>query len=449
MNTAAQNVAPLGSVPGSRPSRPPVPETLRDTGISEEAIQDLLLKVLYVQGARTGQQVSDSLCLSFTLVDDLLLGLQQRQFVGVRSTGGHGRAGSIFDITAAGRERAREAFESSQYIGPVPVPLADYRGWMEAQSIRNVQVTRSRLQEGFRHMVIEPAFLELLGPAINSAKSLFLYGDPGNGKSLIAESIASIMGGSIFLPHAIEVDGQVIVLYDPVYHKPALSDEEPISGVSSIWRQTGEEYDRRFVRVRRPVVVAGGELTLDQLDLQYDPFTKVYQAPFQLKASGGVLIIDDFGRQRTPARDLLNRWIVPLDKRIDYLTMHTGSKFPVAFDCLLIFATNIEPRELVDESFLRRIHYKVHVLDPTPIQYAEIFRRCCEARGIAFQPAAVEYVYREYYERRGIPARACHPRDIADHLCDAARFLEQPPALTQELIESACSTYFLDVAPTG
>lgn len=429
---------------GATPPVPPVPETLRDTGISQAALIDLILKTLYVQGARTGDQLTETLCLPFVRLDELLLQLQQRRFVEVRGTEGHGRAGYLFDLTGAGRDRARDAFEAGQYVGPVPVPLAQYRAWVELQTIRTVHVTRERITRGFEEMVLNAAMLEGLGPAINSAKSLFLYGDAGNGKTLIAECIARMLGGTLYLPYAVDIDGQVMVVHDPVYHRPPVDEAgETASPASSIWRRTETEHDRRFARVRRPVVIAGGELTLEQLDLQYDPFTKMYQAPFQVKANGGVLIIDDFGRQRVPPRDLLNRWIVPLEKRMDYLTLHTGSKFPVQFDCLLIFATNLDPSELVEEAFLRRIHYKINVDSPTPDEYAEILRRCCAARGIAYEAAGMDYLFRELYGRRGIPARSCHPRDLLDHVCDIARFLEVEPVLSESLLERAGDSYFM------
>jgi predicted ATPase with chaperone activity len=433
--------------PQERPAvlRPPAPDTLEDTGLSTEFITELLLKTLYVQGARTGQQLMEVVRLPFDFIDQRMLELQQRRFVEVRGASGIGRGGYVFELGGEGRNRAREALASSQYVGPAPVPLDQYRQWTANQSIALAHVTRDMVREGFRKLVLDEAMHDMLGPAINSAKSLFLYGAPGNGKTYISETIAGLLGGHLYIPHALEVDGQVLLLYDPVHHRlsPKEEPETTIMGQPS-WLKTTAGYDRRFVRIARPVVLVGGELTLDQLDLKYDPHAKMYQAPFQLKSNGGVLILDDFGRQRVPPRDLLNRWIVPLEKRIDFLTLHTGGKFPVPFDSLLIFATNLAPSELVEEAFLRRIHYKIHVLDPDGGEYREIFRRCCAERGILYDEAAVRYVYLEYYKRLGPSPRKCHPRDILDHLLDLARFLEQEPRLTPELIDRACQSYFLD-----
>ncbi len=425
---------------------PPVPETVRDTGLTEEFVVDLLLKTLYIQGARTGQQLVNSVKLPFAFVDDQLLSLQQRRFAEVRGTTGVSRGGYLFDLTGAGRDRAREALSSSQYVGPAPVPLTQYRTWVERQTIRNVHVTRERVRDGFRGMVLSDAVHDVLGPSINSAKSLFLYGAPGNGKTMIAETISHLLGGDIFVPYAVEVEGQIMVVYDPVYHNP-VDAAEPFSVVPDLepeWFKAPPNYDQRFAKVERPVVLTGGELTLEQLDLQYDTHTKMYQAPFQLKANGGVLILDDFGRQRVPPKDLLNRWIVPLEKRIDFLTLHTGGKFPVPFDCLLIMATNLEPSHLVEEAFLRRIHYKIMIEGPKPDQYAEIFARCCTERAIEYDHAAVRHIYHEFYGRMGIHPRACHPRDILDHLVDIARFYEGKANLSDDLVDRACRSYFLD-----
>ena len=445
--SSAPVVSPYGrSLEHPDTDEPPVPESVRDTGLSEEFIVDLLLKTLYVQGVRTGRQLTAAVRLPFTFVDDRLLSLQQRRLVEVLGTSGPNRGAYLFDLTGAGRDRAREALSSSQYVGPAPVPLVQYRTWVDKQSIRNVHVTREVVREGFRNMVLSDAVHDVLGPSINSAKSLFLYGAPGNGKTMIAETISHLLGGDIFVPFAVEIEGQIMVLYDPVYHhavsglNPLEEDDEAEGG----WLMTPPTYDLRYLKVRRPIVLTGGELTLDQLDLQYDNHTKMYQAPFQLKANGGVLILDDFGRQRVPPKDLLNRWIVPLEKRIDFLTLHTGGKFPVPFDCLLIISTNLEPSHLVEEAFMRRIHYKILVEGPNPQQYAEIFARCCVERGIEYDQVAVNHVYDKWYSRRGIHPRACHPRDILDHLVDIARFYEGRPELTFDMVDRACRSYFLD-----
>jgi predicted ATPase with chaperone activity len=384
--------------------------------------------------------------LPFAFVDDRLMSLQQRRLVEVRGTTGPNRGGYVFDLTGEGRERAREALASSQYVGPSPVPLAQYRTWVEKQTIRNVHVTREIVRDGFQNMVLSDAVHDVLGPSINSAKSLFLYGAPGNGKTMIAETISHMLGGDIFVPFAVEIEGQIMVVFDPVYHHPVegLDPLEEAREAETDWLKAPPSYDQRYAKVRRPVVLTGGELTLEQLDLQYDNYTKMYQAPFQLKANGGVLILDDFGRQRVPPKDLLNRWIVPLEKRIDFLTLHTGGKFPVPFDCLLIMATNLEPAQLVEEAFMRRIHYKIQIQGPQPDQYAEIFSRCCAERGIEYDQQAVNHIYRQWYERRGIHSRACHPRDILDHLVDIARFYEGTAVLDPDLVDRACRSYFLD-----
>ena len=262
---------------------------------------------------------------------------------------------------------------------------------------------------------------------------MFLYGDSGNGKTNLAESIARMMGGDLFVPHAVDVDGHVMVLYDPVHHRALPEGRVNGNNAEEDWLEPVHVYDRRFARVQRPVVFTGGELTLDMLDLTFNPIAKFYEAPIQMKANGGVLIIDDFGRQRMPSRDLLNRWIVPLEKRIDFLTLHTGGKFPVPFDCLLILSTNLAPKDLVEEAFMRRIHYKIHVLGPEQDNYTEIFRRCSDERGIPFAEWAIPQIYQDFYGRMGLEPRACHPRDILDHFIDISTFLQAEPVLTPEL----------------
>jgi predicted ATPase with chaperone activity len=440
----------IAAVPGTQTlgppaaEKPPVPQNLAETGLSEEFIIDLALKTLYVQGPRTGKQLVDFIKLPFQFVDEELLGMQHRRLVEVKETRGVGRAGYTFDLTQEGRARAREAMEANQYVGPAPVPLAQYTKLMAAQSVKRVQVNRRMVEEAFGWLVLNQETLDEVGPAINSGKSLFLYGASGNGKTAIAETIARLLGGNLFVPYAIEVDGQIMVVYDPLYHRsPADRHRAAAEDGDDIWLPD-TDHDLRWVVAARPVVVVGGELTLDQLDLQYDTYTKLYQAPFQVKANGGVLIVDDFGRQRVPPRDLLNRWIVPLEKRVDFLTLHTGGKFPIPFDCLLVIATNIDPKQLVEEAFLRRIHYKIRVESPTVEQYEKIFERYCQEHGIQYDPAGVRQIYRNFYHAHAIAPRGCHPRDLIDHLLDIAKYLEMPPSLTQDLVERAGRSFFLD-----
>lgn len=424
------------------PSIPRPPETLAETGLSEEAVIELLLKIFYVQGAQTGREVADAVHLPFHIVDDLLLALQQRRIAEVLRTEGHGRAAYVYDLTGSGRERARDALEASKYVGPAPVSLEDYKDWIMHQSVRSVRIGRDRVREGFSDLVLTEETLESLGPAVNSARSLFLHGEPGNGKTAIAERIAAMVGGSVFVPYAVDIDGETMLVYDPVHHRKVDEDEPGEVGGSRFLRAE-PPWDQRYARVHRPTVFVGGELTLDQLDLQYDSFAKFYQAPFQLKASGGVLIIDDFGRQRMRAGDLLNRWIVPLEKEVDFLSLHTGVKFPVPFDTLLIFATNLDPADLVDEAFLRRINFKLKIEGPDRENFERIFRDVCSAQEIEFDGAAVERIYERFYDRFGIHPRGCHPRDLIQHVQAVARYEGVPVALSQNFIDRACRSYFV------
>jgi len=356
---------------------PPVPKELTDTGLSSSMVQDLLLKSLYDVGARTGEELRQLIKLPFSLLDEQLTDLQQRRMIEVRGAGSQNRITYTFDLTGEGRERARELLATNGYVGPAPVPLSAYSTWVKDQTIQGIVVSAEGIREGFSHLVYDEEFLDQLGPAINSGLSLFLYGHSGNGKTTIAEAIAGMLGGEVYLPYALEVQGNIVVLFDPVYHVPIESekgpgDDDPF-GTSPLFRQD-TPHDARYAKIKRPVVFVGGEMTLEQLELQYDPDSRIYQAPAHVKANGGVFILDDFGRQHVRPRDLLNRWMVPLEKRIDFLAFKNGYKFPIPFDCMLLFATNLNPLELVDEAFLRRIRYKILVESPSREQFDEIFR---------------------------------------------------------------------------
>ena len=431
-----------------RDETPPVPSSIEDTGLTTEFVSDLILKTLYAQGVLQGTELEDIIRLPFSILDDCLLDLQQRRMVQVRGTEGHGRAGYSFDLTDQGASRARELMSMSAYTGAAPVPIQEYWRWIEAQAVRNRRVSRAEVVEGFRHLVLDEDFIETIGPAINSGRSVFLYGDAGNGKTVIAEAIAEMFGDSMYIPHAILAEGKVIQLYDPVVHEPIEEDDEPDEATSELeadFLRDPTSHDQRFQLVRRPVVIVGGELTLDQLELQHDPETGVFRAPPQVKANGGVFVIDDFGRQRVRPRDLLNRWMYPLERHIDFLALPTGQKLPVPFDTLLIFATNLNPTDLVEEAFLRRIRYKILVDNPTREQYVEIFKRMCADLDLPYSRSAVDFVYENWYTREGLEPRKCHPRDLLNQVHDLSRYRGRTPELSDDLLDRACRTYFMNV----
>jgi len=421
---------------------PKAPNSLKDTGLSEAQLTSLLLKTLYQRGSLTGNDLADVSALPFVVLDEVLLDMTQRHFVEVLGTAGHSRGGYMFDLTQEGRKRADDALAASRYVGPAPVPLDQFRRWVQIQSVANQRVARDRLEGAFGDLVLTDEVMNALGPAVNSGASIFLHGAAGNGKTAIAERLGSLISYEIYLPYSIIVDGHVIVIYDPVYHDRIEYPKESGEKGNDLVRPASS-IDRRFVRMHRPTVFVGGELTSDQLDLQMSDFSQIYRAPFQVKASGGVLIVDDFGRQRMTPAELLNRWIVPLEKGFDNLTLDTGVKFPVPFDCILIFATNLNPRNLLDEAFLRRIQFKVEIKSPDRDAFQKILEMNCEESEIEFRPGAVDLLFREFYDAHGIRPRGCHPRDILHHISSIAVFEGIPPSLDPTLLHRAAESYFL------
>jgi len=417
---------------------PRAPRTTEETGLSASFLFDLTLKTLYYQSEMRGTEIADALRLPFAVVEESLEALKRERLIEVKGSEGAHRAGYRYSILSSGRDRAREALAVSRYVGPAPVSLADYGRLVLEQNRGLERIPADRLRDAFAHLVLPEGTVERIGPAVAARRSIFLHGAPGNGKSVIADAIGRALGETIHVPHAVEMDQQVVKVYDPVFH----GDEESSADAAGT-PLAGSMSDRRWVRARRPVVFSGGELTLEMLDLVFNPREGFYQAPLQMKANSGVFILDDFGRQMVQPRDLLNRWIVPLEKGIDYLTLHTGRKFSIPFRTLVIFATNLRPHDLVDEAFLRRIRYKIAVQDPSRQEYREIFRRECERAGMPMSDWAVGHLFREYYEGQGIPPRCCHPRDILEKLVDAARFAETDPTLDAETLDRVCASYFL------
>ncbi|MDX2160140.1 MAG: ATP-binding protein [bacterium] len=426
-----------GSLSGAVWTPPPL-TSLDDTGLNLLNVADLVLKVLYFGGYMAGHQIADIVKLPFTNVLDTVMDfLKREKFVEVRGSGGVGEAGYQYLISGKGADKAREALERSQYAGAAPITLQQYIRAMREQNREKLLVHEDQLKHVMKDLVISEEMLGRIGPAVNSGKSVFLYGPPGNGKTTVAETVGRmILGGTIWIPYAVDVDGQAIRIFDNVNHE--LADGEEVRRLG-----TGVIPDPRWVRIKRPMIMVGGELTLAGLDLVYDDVNKYYEAPFQMKANGGMFLIDDFGRQQVRPRDLLNRWIVPLEKGADFLTLATGRKIEVPFNVLIVFSTNLDPRDLVDEAFLRRIRHKIEITDPTYEQYREIFKRVCNAKGIKYDEQALAYLLKEWYINMERNLRSVHPRDIISQLLDIATYLNKPPLLTKEMIDKAAASYFV------
>jgi predicted ATPase with chaperone activity len=421
------------------PSLPTAPTTMEESGLSLDMLIQLSLKTLHFAGELSGAELGKRLGLSFSVVAPALEALKaQRQ---VQITGGSmvGRASYVYRITDTGRERAALFLESNHYVGVAPVPFEQYREYLLSYEKAAPRcATRERVREAFSHLVINQRVLDQLGPAINAGHSMFVYGPPGNGKTVISQAVGRLLQGDIGIPHAIEVEGSIVRVFDPVNHEPIGSEEADDQGLD-----LGTRHDSRWIRCRRPLITVGGELTLDALELSYNPSVGFYRAPVQALANGGVLVIDDFGRQHCSPRDLLNRWIVPLESRVDYLTLQSGQKFEMPFMVMVIFATNIRPAELVDEAFLRRIHYKVFAESPTVAEFTKIFENSCKERGLPFDPSVVEHLM-GFYQPRKIALRGCQPRDLIEQALSLAEYRGEPRRVTPELLDAACASYFVD-----
>ncbi|MEQ1905383.1 MAG: AAA family ATPase [Pirellulaceae bacterium] len=415
--------------------RPNEPLSLGDCGIPQSLVEGLVLKRLLVIGQSSGRQLANDICFNFNVLEDVLQNLRSRQMIVHR--GSAPLNDYYYVLSESGRDRAQEAMRQCAYVGPAPVPLMDYVLSVEAQTIRNEKPKASELKKAFRDISINEDLFDDLGPAINSGAGMFLYGEPGNGKSTLAQRITQCFGQEVWIPFAIYEDGQIVKLYDAAYHHAPNADDEAAIGLAS--------HDKRWIRIRRPTVVVGGELTMDSLEIRFDANSKVSEAPLQLKSNCGSLLIDDFGRQRIEPRELLNRWIIPLENRIDYLTLSTGKKIQVPFEQLIIFSTNLEPTDLVDEAFLRRIPYKIHVKDPSPEEFNKLFQIYAEKMGFPFRPEAVTYLIEKHYVPRQRRLRRCQPRDLLSQIRNFCNYHDLDFEMREDYIDRVIKSYFTSV----
>ena len=416
------------------------PTTHQEAGLSADLLMRLALKTLYAAGELGGNELARRLGVLFGVIEPSLDFLKTQRHCEVVAGTIVGAASYRYRITVEGRSVAQMFLEQDRYIGPAPVPVAQYRSYMDiVRRATASHVKRATVREAYSHLVLSDGVLDEIGAAVRGGRSLFIYGPPGNGKTVIAHGIHALLSGDVLIPHALEVEGAIILVFDPVNHEerpPTAQDEERLA-------MDPAPSDGRWARCRRPIVKVGGEMTLDSLDLTFDPRLGYYRAPLQIMANGGVLVIDDFGRQRCAPAELLNRWMVPLESGVDYMTLRSGQKFEVPFMPFVAFATNIRPADLVDEAFLRRVPNKVLAENPSREQFIRIFQRQCIDLSLAFDPRLPEHLLDRVYVAHGITARGCHPRDLINQAVLLAEYRGLPRTLTTELLDTVSAHYFI------
>jgi predicted ATPase with chaperone activity len=425
----------LATILADESYHPTEPASLKETGLPLSLVESLLIKRMAVVGVSSGRQLANDLCLPFNALETLYQQLRSRQMI--VHQGSAPLNDYNYSLTETGRDRAAVARQACSYVGPAPIPLMDYVLSAEAQTIRAESPKREQLRKAFKDISINESLFENLGPAVNSGAGLFLYGEPGNGKSTLAQRITQCFGHEIWIPHAIFEDGQIIKFFDAAYHVQSQDDANSLIHEAV--------FDKRWIKVKRPTVVVGGELTMDALEIRHDPNSNVSEASLQMKSNCGCLLVDDFGRQRIEPTELLNRWIVPLESRIDFQTLSTGKKIQVPFEQLIIFSTNLEPSDLVDEAFLRRIPYKIEIDDPSAAEFHYLFEIYCNRMDCEYKKDVVEYLVSTHFEQPKRRMRRCHPRDLLKQIKNYCVYNDLPMEIRTEYFDRVVKSYFTDV----
>lgn len=412
---------------------PPEPKTLFEAGVSAASVEELVCKFLLARGEASIREISEQICLPFNLIDEIIVRLKSEQVLGYVDQAAMNDY--ICRLTEMGRDRAQRYSEMCSYFGSAPVAFADYVDSVTAQTINDQNPTQDDLERAFSDLLIDPQLMVKLGPAVNSGKGMFLFGYPGNGKTSIAERITAAFGPYVWVPRSIAMDRDIVRLFDPMNH-----EEAPVEENQSFLSDS--TYDKRWVRIKRPTIVVGGELTMEHLEIQYNAQTGISEAPVQMKSNTGLLLIDDFGRQRMSVDELLNRWIVPLEKRYDFLNTSNGKKIQLPFDQLVVFSTNLEPKDLVDDAFLRRIPYKIEVENPSIENFVKLFEIMCKVYKFQWRPEMIKYLIEKHYLPTNRPFRNCHPRDLLLQVVNYSKYLKLDRELTTESLDFACENYF-------